>query len=49
MDQGKKSTIADDRFFRIAENHLYSELAFALQKDKNEICQLIKDTVDKKI
>ena len=49
MDQGKKSTIADDRFFRIAENHLYSELAFALQKDKSEICQLIKDTVDKKI
>ena len=48
MAQGKKSTVVDDRFFRIAENHLYAELGFALNKSKNEICNLITETINKK-
>ena len=46
-EQGKKSTVSDDRFFRLAENYLYSELGFALNKDKDEVCRLIIDTVKK--
>ncbi len=46
-EQGKKSTVSDERYFRLAENYLYAELGFALNKDKDEICQLIKDVVTK--
>ena len=44
-EQGKKSTVSDERFFRLAENYLYSELGFALNKDKDEVCRLIIDSV----
>lgn len=44
-EQGKKDTAVDERFFKLAEDNLYSELAFAIGKNKNEICQIIKDTV----
>ena len=46
-EQGKKSTATDERYFKLAEDHLYSELAFALGKDKNEMRQLICDTIDR--
>lgn len=32
--QGKKHTVIDDRYFKIAENNLYSELAFSIGKEK---------------
>lgn len=44
-EQGKKSTATDDRYFKLAEDHLYSELAFALGKNKNEMQKLITDTL----
>ena len=44
-EQGKKSTVSDERYFRIAESYLYSELGFALNKNKDEVCRLIIDTV----
>ena len=44
-EQGKKSTVSDERYFRIAESYLYSELGFALNKNKDEVCRLIMDTV----
>lgn len=44
-EQGKKSTVSDERYFRLAESYLYSELGFALHKDKDEICRLISDSV----
>lgn len=46
-EQGKKSTVSEERFFRLAENNLYSELGFALHKDKDEVCRLIFDSVKK--
>lgn len=46
--QGKKSTSMDDRYFKLAEDYLYSELAHAIGKDKSEMRQLISDTVNKK-
>lgn len=44
-EQGKKGTVSDERYFRLAESYLYSELGFALHKDKTEICCLISDSV----
>ena len=38
---GKKSTAVDDRYFKLAENHLHCELAFALRVDKSEIHKII--------
>lgn len=40
-EHGKKSTAIDDRYFHIAENALYSELAIALDKGVSEIRDFI--------
>jgi CarD family transcriptional regulator len=39
--QGKKNTAVDDRYFKLAENNLYTELAFAMEKDKDDMQLLI--------
>lgn len=39
---GKKTTTVDGRYFNLAENLLYSELELVLQKNKDEIYQMIK-------
>lgn len=41
LDAGKKNTAVDERYFKLAENHLHSELAFALKIEKSEVAQLI--------
>ena len=46
IEQGKKSTATDERYFKLAEDHLYAELAFALGKEKGEMKQIIIDTID---
>lgn len=38
---GKKNTAVDERYFKLAENHLHSELAFALSVDRSSITELI--------
>lgn len=43
LAQGKKNTAVDEKYFKIAENNLYAELAFALGKKKNEMQKLIDD------
>lgn len=48
LEQGKKSTASDERYFQIAEKLLYSELGLALKKPKQEICQLIVDFIEQK-
>lgn len=48
FDQRKKSIAADECFFKLAEDTLYSELAFAIGCEKTEMRQLIADTIDKK-
>lgn len=47
-EQGKKSTATDERYFKLAEDNLYAELAFALGKGKNEMRQIITDTIEQK-
>lgn len=39
--EGKKNTSVDERFFKLAENTLYSEMAFALQISKEESKELV--------
>jgi len=37
ISSGKKATVLDDRYFKLAEDKLYSELVFATGKDRNQI------------
>lgn len=39
--QGKKNTAMDDRFYKMAEDMLYVELAFALGTEKSEISKAV--------
>ncbi|MBR5377115.1 MAG: CarD family transcriptional regulator [Lachnospiraceae bacterium] len=45
--EGKKITTIDERYFRIAEKNLNSELAFVLEKEPEEIKQLIMVRVNR--
>ena len=45
IEQGKKSTSTDERYFKLAEEALYRELAFALEKEKGEMRQFITDAL----
>lgn len=42
---GKKSTTVDEHFFKLAENYLYTELAFAIGEKKENM----KDIITKKL
>ena len=43
--QGKKATTTDDRYFKQAEDMLFSELSFALDVPKENMEQFIADTL----
>ena len=43
--QGKKNTSVDEHFFKLAENNLYTELAFAIGREKDEMRQIIADKI----
>ncbi len=43
--QGKKITSTDEKYYRQAEKALYSELAFSLQVEVNEIGNYIMETI----
>ena len=45
LEDGRKLTNIDERYFKMAENQLYSELAFALGVHKSEIDQIIEENV----
>lgn len=45
-ERGKKVTAVDDRYFKLAENTLYSELAHALGKDKKDMRAVISGTLE---
>lgn len=45
LAHGKKVTAVDDRYFKMAENALYSEIAHALEKNKDDMRQLIIDSI----
>lgn len=46
MAQGKKVTSTDERYFKLAEDSLYSELGFAMNMDKEDVSDFIKERID---
>ena len=46
--EGKKNTVIDERYFKLAENNLYDELAFAIGREKEEIPELIAERINRK-
>ncbi len=42
LDEGKKNTIVDERYFKQAEDCLYSEIGFVLNLSNGEVKELIK-------
>ncbi len=47
QSEGKKNGAVDEHFFKAAEERLYSELAFAMKKDKGEMRNYIINFVNK--
>ena len=47
IESGKKSTAIDERYFRIAENRLYEEMALALSIDREEVRDYIREYIEK--
>ena len=45
QEQGKKGMAADEKYFKLAENSLYSELGFALNKSNEEVCKMVVDSI----
>lgn len=48
LEAGKKNTAVDERYFKIAENALYQELAFAIGRPKEEIGDIILERIGEK-
>ena len=48
LEAGKKNTAVDERYFKMAENALYQELAFAIGRSKEEIGDIIQDRIGQK-
>lgn len=46
LEEGKKITALDDRYFKLAESQLYNELAFALGIKKSEVNQIIEENIE---
>lgn len=46
IEEGKKTTATDDKYFKIAEDNLYSELAFVLGRDKKEMRDCIFQRIE---
>lgn len=45
-DAGKKSTAVDERYFKLAQNQLHAELAFALGEEKKDINRIIQEYME---
>lgn len=41
IESGKKTAAVDDKYFRLFENNLYSELAFVLSREKQEMKEYV--------
>ena len=48
MEDGKKITEVDERYFRMAEDKLYGEIALAMKMEKSEVLDYIKKHMEKK-
>ena len=47
--EGKKNTSVDERFFKLAEQSLYGEIAFALQLTREESKELVIRYLDETV
>lgn len=45
LAEGKKVTASDEKYFSMAEDKLYGELAIALEMEKNKVKEYIKEKV----
>lgn len=45
MAEGKKATVADNKYFKIAEENLYGELAVSLDMTREEVKKFVVDRV----
>lgn len=46
LEAGKKNTSVDERYFKLAENNLYNELAFSLEVDRTQVKDIIMTHVN---
>lgn len=47
MRQGKKKTSVDDRYFKLAEETLFQELSFALEKEPEAVREMIEEAANR--
>lgn len=47
LSQGKKMAATDERYLKMAEDALYSELAFVMGKDRSDMESLITEHIEK--
>lgn len=47
LEEGKKLNVTDERYFHMAEESLYGELAIPLHRKKEEIAKVIEERVKK--
>lgn len=47
MEDGKKVTAIDEKYYHIAEDRLYSELAVSLGRERDQIKTYVKDYIEK--
>ena len=45
-ESGKKSTAIDERYFKIAESRLYDELALALEIEREDVKEYIREKIE---
>lgn len=46
LEEGKKSTSMDERYFKLAENQLHGELAFSLGVEKSDVRRMIEENIE---
>lgn len=46
IDQGKKITATDERYMKLAENHLYAELAVVLDIPRSQVPLMMKEHIE---
>jgi len=45
LEAGKKNTAVDERYFKLAENHLHAEISFVLKVEKTEVHKILVEHI----
>ena len=48
LEKGKKNTVVDENYLKLAEKMLFSELCLVLRKEKEEVHNLITESVNRR-